>query len=183
VKRHLGEHHQLILKIGNQIVARVGGDMRGGIIPRPKQAIVVDDRGQFRPSDPAVMGQPFPPALLGGPIFRPGMDHLNPIGGGDSQAGRRRQKILGPVGMPGQQAQQAGAMWQAGEPTVVGVVDPAVKGARATALARKEQRQRDNFAGRELRLGCLGTVAITGSTRSNKAMIKSSGDLRTSTRK
>lgn len=55
-----------------------------------------------------------------------------------------------------------------------------VEGARAAALERKQEGQRDNLARIQARLRTFEVSAMTVSTRVNKAMIKSSVDMRTS---
>ncbi len=71
---------------------------------------------------------------------------------------RLGKKVISPASMRGEQAKQAGAFGQAGEPRPVIVAEPAVEGTRPNTFEGKQQRQRDDLAGMELRLRVLGFV-------------------------
>jgi hypothetical protein len=69
VEARISQNNHLVFKLSNQPVKGGVRHMRGGIIPRDDQSPLVDDVGELRPDDPAVVRYPFRPDLPVGPVF------------------------------------------------------------------------------------------------------------------
>ena len=123
-----------------------------------------------------MIGQAFPPNLHIGPVFAPGMDQFNPIGVGDPQGRRLRQKGLGPGAMRRHQAKQARALGQRGEPGAVMLPEPAVARALPASLEGKQQADGDDLARGEVGIRVLGHIghhAIDPQEQANATLLGS----------
>src|SRR5207247_1360328 len=83
------------------------------------------------------------------------MDQLNAVGihdGEEARLGQKRQRILGAVA---QEPLSARALGQLGREGAIIGIEPAVKGAEATAFQGKEQPDGDNLARIQMGIGTL----------------------------
>lgn len=88
------------------------------------------------------------------------MAQLNPLAIDHAEHCRLHEKDFGSVGMSRTQPKQAGGLVQARKSTAVVVAQPAVEGAYANSLERKEQSEGGDLAQRELGIRMFGHVGI-----------------------
>jgi len=128
MKARVGQDDHLVLKLGDQWLKGVIGDVGRRIIPGHDQAILIDQVGQLRADNPTMVRQPFAPNLSIGPVCAPRMAQLDAVTIDDTQRGRLGEKDLGPVGMGGKQPKEPGALRQGGKPGPIIVVQPTIEG-------------------------------------------------------
>lgn len=155
VEPGVGQDHHLVLKLADQTLERRIGGIRRGVIPGHNQPILIEDVGNLRPNDPAMVRQPLATNLTVSPILAPWMAQFDAVAIGHAQDGGFSQEILGPVHMRRKEPKQARALGQGGKPVGIIPPQPAVERAWADTFEREEEGQRDDLAGIQLGLWML----------------------------
>jgi len=84
-------------------------------VPSHHQAILVQQQAEFAPNNPAMVGHAFATNLLRAATCADGVHELNPIRVDDAEHGRRGQEDAGPVLMGLEEAEEPGALGEAGK--------------------------------------------------------------------
>ena len=124
-----------------------------------------NSKTEFAPNHPAVIGEAFAAYLLGAPTLPDGVDELNPIGVDDAKDRRSGQEGLRPVLMGLEEAEEPGALGEAGKQGSRVARQPAMERPVPHAFERMQHPQGDHLTGPEVRLsGYLGRSCSCSST-------------------
>jgi hypothetical protein len=131
-------------------------DIRGGTRPPHDQPPLIEQETEFAPDNPAMIREAFATNLLRAAPFPHRVDELDPIGVDDAEHGGSGQEDLRPVVMGPQEAQEEGALGEAGKQRPIFMRQPAIEGTVTHALEGMQQPQRDDLTGPEVGLGVCG---------------------------
>ena len=90
-------------------------DIGGGTRPRNDQTVLIQQKTQFAPDNPAVVRHAFAADLLRAPAFADGVDQLDPIRVDDPEHRRGGQEDLRPVLMGREETKEPGPLGHEGE--------------------------------------------------------------------
>lgn len=131
-----------------------------GRIPIPDHyfTAVIDHPTQFHSDDPTAVGLALFAQLLLAASLAPGVDQFDAIAVHNGEETGIGQEGVTPILMSLEQPLQTSPLGQIKPRTIV-AFQPAVESAELHALEGKEQTNRDQFTGIEVRLGVFGQVA------------------------
>ncbi len=133
---------------------RIVGVGRGGE-PFDDLSAMVDEQAQFRPDDPARVGEALATDLPRAAPLADRVDQLDSVAVDHPQQGRRGQKQQGPLLVSFELSKQSSAFGQAGKQEPVIPRQSTIKGAIAHALERVQHPQRHDLARPQHRLRVL----------------------------
>ena len=141
------QDHALGIALGQVLEGTAVVDVGGVDVPIHDQPEMIEDVGQLAANDPAPVREPFLADLLLTATFAARMEQLDALRVDQADQGRLSHKALGPVSMGNEQPKQTRATGQLREQHLIVALEPAIDGPIANAFERKQNGNRDHFAG------------------------------------
>ncbi len=158
MKSAAGQDHHVIGELSNQRAKLSVGDVGLIAVPATEPSHVIQDHRDFRPDNPAVIGQTLCAEWVVAATFPPRVQQFNAKSVGHAQQARLGQGSLGPLLMGLEQTKQPTALGQLGKQGPIVAAEPTVEGMFADAFQGEQQTQRDNLAWLEFGLAMFWHV-------------------------